>query len=257
MGKTALGLNIAYHAAVHQKRGVAVFSLEMSREALLVRLLCQAARVNSYCFRSGLMTATDRQRLAHAAAFLYNLTSPDLRGPGIHIDDAAGLTAFDIHSRVLRLRVRQPVELVIVDYLQLMSPQVQAENKNLEVSAITKALKQTAKDLRVPVVVLAQLTRECEKRSDKRPMLLDLRDSGSIEQDADVVTFLFREEVYKPGHEELHGAAELICRKQRNGPIGTVPLIWLAEFTKFENRAVDLKPEQTTTNVQTVPQETA
>lgn len=232
MGKTALCLNIAHHIAHREKTGVAIFSLEMAREALLTRLLCQTARVNSYAFREGLLNPDDRRRI-YGASYIYDLP--------IYIDDSASMTAFDMHSEVLRMRARQPVGAVIVDYLQLVDSHVSAENRDKEIGLITKSLKQVAKALKVPVVVLCQLSRECEKRSDKRPLLGDLRDSGNIEQDADVVAFLFREEVYNPGHSDLHGQAELILRKQRNGPIGTIPLVWLAQFTKFENRAEDIR----------------
>jgi replicative DNA helicase len=238
MGKTALALNIAYHVAAHPKirKPVAVFSLEMSAASLLTRLLCAGARVDQHKFRAGYLNADERRRLQVA---LVEMTEAPL-----FIDDTAGVHLMDIHAKLRRLKAQQGLGLVVVDYLQLMSSRGRAENRNQEVSAMSRGLKLMAKELDVPFVVLSQLSRAAETRQgDHKPQLSDLRDSGSIEQDADLVAFIYREEVYKRDREDLRGLADLIVAKQRNGPIGTVPLTFLGQFTRFENRAEDLPEE--------------
>jgi replicative DNA helicase len=235
MGKTALALNIAYHVATKLDKAVAVFSLEMSKESLLTRMLCAGARVDSQRFRAGYLNSEERQRLQLAASQL-------VRAP-LFIDDTAGANLMDMHAKLRRLQAerRQEVGLVVVDYLQLMSGRGRFENRNQEISTISRGFKLLAKELNVPMLVLSQLSRAPETRQgDHRPQLSDLRESGSIEQDADLVAFIFREEVYKRDREDLRGVAELLLSKQRNGPVGKVDLIFLHHLTKFENRAEDL-----------------
>jgi replicative DNA helicase len=233
MGKTALALNIAQHVALKNKQCVAIFSLEMSKESLLTRMLCAAARVDSQRFRAGYLTQEERRKLNHA---LHELVESPL-----YIDDTPGVHLMDMHAKLRRLQSeRQKIGLVIVDYLQLMSGHGRYENRNQEVSALSRGMKLLAKELNVPMMVLSQLSRAVETRQgDHRPQLSDLRESGSIEQDADVVGFIFREEVYHRDREDLRGLAELIIAKQRNGPVGTVNLVFLHSQTKFENRAED------------------
>jgi replicative DNA helicase len=233
MGKTALALNIAQHVALKLKQTVAVFSLEMSKESLLTRMLCATARVDSQKFRSGYLNQAERTKLNHA---LHELVEAPL-----YIDDTAGIHLMDMHAKLRRLKAeRGHIGLVVVDYLQLMSGRGRFENRNQEVSALSRGMKLLAKELNVPLLVLSQLSRAVESRQgDHRPQLSDLRESGSIEQDADVVGFIFREEVYQREREDLRGLAELIVAKQRNGPIGTVNLVFLHAQTKFENRAED------------------
>jgi replicative DNA helicase len=233
MGKTALALNIAQHAVLKVKKTVAVFSLEMSRESLLTRMVCAAARVDSQRFRAGYLTQDERRKL--------NRSLTELAEAPLFIDDTAGLHLMDMHAKLRRLKSeRGQVDLVIVDYLQLMNGRGRFENRNQEVSALSRGMKLLAKEMNVPMMVLSQLNRAVETRQgDHRPQLSDLRESGSIEQDADVVGFIFREEVYHKDREDLRGLAELIIAKQRNGPVGTVNLVFLHAQTKFENRAED------------------
>ena len=230
---TALALNIAQHVSLRNKQTVAVFSLEMSKESLLTRMLCAAARVDSQKFRAGYLSQDERRKLNHA---LHELVESPL-----YIDDTPGVHLMDMHAKLRRLEAeRGKIGLVIVDYLQLMSGRGRFENRNQEVSALSRGMKMLAKELGVPMMVLSQLSRAVENRQgDHRPQLSDLRESGSIEQDADLVAFIFREEVYHRDREDLRGLAELILAKQRNGPIGTVNLVYLHAQTKFENRAED------------------
>jgi replicative DNA helicase len=234
MGKTAMALNIAQHVATKLEKVVAVFSLEMSKESLLTRVLCATARVDSQRFRAGYLNQDERRSLQRAAAEL-------VEAP-LYIDDTAGANLMDIHAKLRRVRSeRGALDLVVVDYLQLMSGRGRFENRNAEVSSLSRGLKLLAKDLHVPMLVLSQLSRAPETRQgDHRPQLSDLRESGSIEQDADLVGFIFREEVYKRDREDLRGLAELIVAKQRNGPVGIINLVYLHTLTKFENRAEDL-----------------
>ncbi|HTS50804.1 MAG TPA: replicative DNA helicase [Bryobacteraceae bacterium] len=235
MGKTALALNVAQHVATRpgEEKTVAVFSLEMSRESLLTRMICAAARVDQQKFRASYLSQDERRRLAKAAS--------DLVQSPLFIDDTSGAHLMDIHAKLRRLKSEHGLGLVVIDYLQLMSGRGRYENRNQEISTISRGLKLLAKDLKVPMLVLSQLNRAPEiRQGDHRPQLSDLRESGSIEQDADLVAFIFREEVYKPQDESLRGLAELLVAKQRNGPIGKVNLVFLKEFTKFENRTNDL-----------------
>lgn len=234
MGKTAFALNIAWHVATRLFQPVAIFSLEMSQESLLTRMLCAAARVDSQRFRTGYLNEQERQKLRAAANQM-------VEAP-IYIDDSAAVGLMDVHAKVRRLKQSgSKVGLVVIDYLQLMGSKGRAENRNQEVSALSRGLKLMSKELDCPFLVLSQLSRATETRTgDHRPQLSDLRESGSIEQDADLVGFIFREEVYKRDREDLHGIAELILAKQRTGPVGTVPLVFLHAQTRFENRATDL-----------------
>jgi len=234
MGKTALALNIAQHVAVKLGRPVAIFSLEMSAESLLSRMLCALARVDSHRFRGGFLNMEERRRLSGALNQL-------VRSP-LYIDDSASTNLMEMHAKCRRLRSEKgDLALVVIDYLQLMSGKGKFENRNQEISVISRGLKQLAKEIKAPVMALSQLSRAPEVRTgDHRPQLSDLRESGSIEQDADLVGFIFREEVYKPDREDLHGLAELIIAKQRNGPTGKIDLAFLHKYTKFENRAEDL-----------------
>jgi len=233
MGKTALALNIAQHVATRLNETVAVFSLEMSKESLLTRLLCASARVDSQRFRAGYLNQDERRKLQTAAAQL-------VEAP-LFIDDTAGSSLMEMHAGLRRLQQQRKLGLVVVDYLQLMSGRGRFENRNQEISTISRGMKLLAKELNVPMLVLSQLSRAPETRQgDHRPQLSDLRESGSIEQDADLVAFIFREEVYKRDREDLRGMAELLISKQRNGPIGKVDLVFLHHLTKFENRAEDL-----------------
>jgi replicative DNA helicase len=231
MGKTAFAMNIAENAAINDQKKVAVFSLEMSSEALLQRMLCSAARVDSHKFRTGSLWQDDTRKIAHALEKL-------MHAP-IFIDDTPGISLSEMRAKSRRLQQSQGgLDIVIVDYLQLMSAGGRRyENRTQEVSAISRGLKALAKELKVPVIALSQLSRAPESRGsgDHRPQLADLRESGSIEQDADLVAFIFREEVYKPDEPELDGVAELIIRKQRNGPTGTVRLAFLKASTRFES----------------------
>jgi len=238
MGKTALALNIAQHVALgRHKQTVAVFSLEMSKESLLIRMLCTAARVDGQRFRAGFLNAEERRRLQAAAHQLVDAP--------LFLDDTAAANLMDMHAKLRRLKAEHGLGLVVLDYLQLMSGRGKSENRNQEISALTRGLKMLAKELNVPLMVLSQLSRAPEMRQgDRRPQLSDLRDSGSIEQDADMVVFIFREEVYKPEREDLKGLAELLIAKQRNGPTGLVNLVFLKQFTKFENRMSELGGEE-------------
>ncbi|HXJ40192.1 MAG TPA: replicative DNA helicase, partial [Bryobacteraceae bacterium] len=234
MGKTAFALNIAWHVATRLFQPVAVFSLEMSKESLLTRMLCAAARVDSQRFRTGYLNQQERQKLRDAANQM-------VEAP-IYIDDTAGVHLMDMHAKLRKLvQSGQKLGLVVIDYLQLMSSKGRVENRNQEVSQISRGLKLLSKEMDCPFLVLSQLSRATETRQgDHRPQLSDLRESGSIEQDADLVGFIFREEVYKRDREDLHGLAEFILAKQRNGPIGKVDLVFLHAQTRFENRAEDL-----------------
>ena len=232
MGKTAFALNIAQHVALKLKQTCAIFSLEMSKESLLTRMLCATARVDSQRFRAGYLTQEERRKLNHG---LHELAEAPL-----YIDDSPGLHLMDMHAKLRRLGSERKLGLVIVDYLQLMSGRGRFENRNQEVSALSRGMKLLGKEMNVPMMVLSQLSRAVETRQgDHRPQLSDLRESGSIEQDADVVGFIFREEVYNRDREDLRGLAEFIVAKQRNGPVGTVNLVFLHAQTKFENRAED------------------
>ncbi|HZR65370.1 MAG TPA: replicative DNA helicase [Terriglobales bacterium] len=239
MGKTSFAMNIAENVSIEDGKTVAVFSLEMSKEALLQRMLCSVARVDAHKFRTGSLWQDDMRKIQLALEKLANAP--------IFIDDTPGITISEMRAKARRLlQSKGALDLIVVDYLQLMSGGGKRyENRTQEVSAISRGLKALAKELQVPVVALSQLSRAPESRGsgDHRPQLADLRESGSIEQDADVVAFIFREEVYKPDDPELDGVAELIIRKQRNGPTGTVRLAFLKSSTRFESMADGSSPE--------------
>src|ERR1051326_4173632 len=227
MGKTALCLNIAQHVALHKNEPVGIFSLEMSKEQLLMRMLCAEARVDAHKVRTGYLAKDDFRKLIDS---LGRTTQAPM-----YIDDSSTLTVMEMRAKCRRLKAERGLSLIIVDYLQLMSGYGRIENRTQEISGISRGLKALAKELNVPVMALSQLSRAPEQRQgDHKPQLSDLRESGSIEQDADLVMFIYREEVYKPDNEENKGLAELIIAKQRNGPTGTVKLAFLREFTRFE-----------------------
>ncbi len=227
MGKTALCLTLAQNAAIQEKATVAIFSLEMSKEQLVMRMLSSEARVDAHRFRTGYLTRDEWGRLATAIGTLSEAN--------IFIDDTAGISVLEMRAKTRRLMAEQKkLDLIVVDYLQLMSGGGRIESRQQEVSKISRELKGLAKELNVPVVALSQLSRAPEARNPPRPLMSDLRESGSIEQDADVVSFIYREEYYKPTDENA-GIAELLISKQRNGPTGTVKLAFLKEFTRFEN----------------------
>ena len=232
MGKTAFAMNIAENAAIEDQQVVGVFSLEMSREALLMRLLCSEARVDAHKMRTGSLWQEDTKKVVRAMEQLAHAP--------IFIDDTPGISLSEMRAKARRLKQAQGrLDLIIVDYLQLMSGGGKRfENRTQEVSAISRGLKALAKELSVPVIALSQLSRAPESRGgDHRPQLADLRESGSIEQDADLVMFIFREEVYKQDDPELQGRAEIIIAKQRNGPIGKVKMAFLKHCTRFESLA--------------------
>ena len=226
MGKTSLCLNIAQYASIRTGETVGIFSLEMAKEQLVLRMLCSDARVDSHRLRTGNLQEKDWARLAKAYA--------DLSASHIFIDDSSTLTPLEMRAKCRRLKAEHGLGMVVVDYLQLMSGSGRVENRQQEIAAISRSMKGLAKELSVPVVALSQLSRAPETRTEKRPQLSDLRESGGIEQDADIVMFIFREEEYKPS-DENRGIAEIIIGKQRNGPTGTVRLAFIKEFTRFEN----------------------
>lgn len=235
MGKTALALNIAQFVTTRaESQTVVVFSLEMSRESLLERMACSAGRVDMQKFRAGYMNGDERERLRGATNRLIDSK--------LLIDDTGDLGLLDIHAVLRSIQRKQGLSLAVIDYLQLLSSRGKVENRTQEVSKLSRGLKLMAKDLEIPIIVLSQLSRAPETRSgDHRPQLSDLRESGAIEQDADLVAFLFREEYYHPDREDLRGVAELNLAKQRNGPTGRINLTFLREYTKFENRVLDLE----------------
>ncbi len=235
MGKTAWAINIAQNSAVRDGKVVAVFSLEMSKESLLRRLLASEALVNSRKIQTGFLPREDKQKLINAL--------DRLMGSKMFIDDTPGITLTEMRAKVRRLKQQEgQLDLILIDYLQLMTVAStgpggrRPENRNQEVSQISRGLKALAKEMNVPVVALSQLSRGSEQRQgDKKPLLSDLRESGSIEQDADVVCFIHREEYYDRDNEDIKGQAEIIIAKQRNGPTGSIKLAYLADYTRFEN----------------------
>lgn len=230
MGKTSFCLNIAQHVGIREKLPVAVFSLEMSREELVFRMVCSEARVNAHHARTGFLSKDTWHPITSAAERLSEAP--------IFIDDSPSLSVLEMKSRARRLKAEKGLSLIIIDYLQLMTGRTgKAEYRQQDVSDMTRALKILAKDLHVPVITLSQLSRAPEKRTSPRPQLADLRESGAIEQDADVVAFLYREGYYKPDQPELENKAEVIIGKQRNGPTGTIELIFNRECTRFENKS--------------------
>ncbi len=228
MGKSSFAMGLAEHAALIQRAPVAMFSLEMSKEHLVQRLLCSHARINAHNVRSGRLSNTDWPKLTQAAGKLSEAP--------IYIDDTPGVSVLELRARARRLKARHGIGLLILDYLQLMEEPNKSDNRQQEISVISRSLKAIARELEVPVIGVSQLSRAPERRETFRPRLSDLRESGAIEQDADVVLLLFREDYYTPTPEN-QGVAEVIIAKQRNGPTGTVKLAFIKEYTRFETLA--------------------
>jgi replicative DNA helicase len=226
MGKTALCLNIAQHAAINVKIPTAIFSLEMSKEQLAIRMLCSEARVDSARLRSGFLGESDWPKLTMAAGALSDAP--------IFIDDSAAISVLELRAKARRLKADRGLGLVVVDYLQLMRGRSGAERREQEISEISRSLKALAKELNIPVIAISQLSRKAEDRPGRRPQLSDLRESGAIEQDADVIIFIYRDEVYNPDSDQ-RGTAEVIIGKQRNGPTGKADLSFISEFTTFKD----------------------
>lgn len=228
MGKTAFALNVAQYASMKKQLTVALFSLEMAKEQLVLRMLCSEARIDAHRLRSGFLGQTDWPKLSTAAGRLADAS--------IYIDDTPAITYMEMRAKTRRLKADKGLDLVIVDYLQLMASHRRSDNREQEISEISRSLKALAKELGIPVVALSQLNRGVESRMDKRPILADLRESGAIEQDADVIIFIYRDEVYNKESREK-GIAEIIVGKQRNGPVGMRKLTWLDKYTRFEDLA--------------------
>ncbi len=226
MGKTAFALNIIQNAAIRSNVPTAVFSLEMSREQLVNRMLCSEAMIDAQKLRTGELADKDWTDLIQAMG-------PLSQAP-IYIDDTPGISPMELRSKCRRLKIEKGLGLIVIDYLQLMNGNGRNDSRQQEISEISRSLKAIAREMQAPVIALSQLSRACEQRADHRPMLSDLRESGAIEQDADVVAFLYRDEYYFPDTEKKN-QAELIIAKQRNGPTGTVDLTWLGQYTKFGN----------------------
>lgn len=229
MGKTAFVLNIAEHICFRENKGVVIFSLEMSREQLINRLLSLESHVDSKSIRNGNLTPKDWEGLIEGASTIGESK--------LIIDDTPGITIGELRSKCRKYKAEnRDLSVIMIDYLQLMSGSGRSDSRQQEISDISRALKSLARELNVPVVALSQLSRAVEKREDHRPMLSDLRESGAIEQDADVVMFLYRDDYYNPDTEKKN-IAEVIIAKQRNGPIGTTELVWISDLTKFANMA--------------------
>lgn len=227
MGKTAFVLSLALNTTMKYKNPTAIFSLEMSKESLVQRMLCSEARVNMHQLRSGTLPKRDLPKLSLAAG-------PLAEAP-VYIDDTPAITVLELRAKARRLKAQNGLKLIIIDYLQLMGSSGKVENRQQEISIISRSLKGVAKELDVPVIALSQLSRAVEQRNDHRPQLADLRESGAIEQDADLVMFIYRDEVYNKDDESVKGKAEIIIGKQRNGPIGTANLAFVRDFARFEN----------------------
>ena len=228
MGKSSLALCMAEHAAVEKKIAVAFFSLEMSKEQLVQRMLCSHARVDAHKVRSGFLSPSDWPKLTAAAG--------KLSAASIFIDDTPAISALELRAKARRLKANHDVQLIVLDYLQLMRSAFKTESRQQEISEISRSIKALARELDIPVIAISQLSRAVESRQDHRPQLSDLRESGAIEQDADLVVLLMREEYYMPT-EENKGIAEAIIAKQRNGPVGTFKLTFIKEYMRFENLA--------------------
>ena len=226
MGKTALVLNIAQYVAFHEDMATAIFSLEMSKEQLVNRLFSLESRVDAQLLRSGNLSDADWEKLIEGAGTIGK--------SHLIIDDTPGISVTELRSKCRKYKLEHDLKLVIIDYLQLMTGSGRSDSRQQEISDISRALKQVARELNVPVIALSQLSRQVEQRPDHRPMLSDLRESGAIEQDADVVMFIYRDDYYNKDSDNK-GIAEIIIAKQRNGPIGTVNLVWLPQYTKFAN----------------------
>jgi len=228
MGKSALAVSICENIGINGKTGVALFSLEMSKEQLVLRMLCSQARVDAHKVRSGFLSPSDWPKLTAGAG---KLSEAD-----IYIDDTPAITVLELRAKARRLKAKHNIGLIILDYLQLMRGSTKTDSRQQEISEISRSLKALARELEVPILALSQLSRAVESRQDHRPQLSDLRESGAIEQDADVVVLLMREEYYNPT-EENRGVADVIIAKQRNGPVGTVKLAFIKEYMRFENLA--------------------
>lgn len=226
MGKTAFVLNIAQHVAFKLNKAVAIFSLEMSKEQLVNRMLSLESKVSGQNIRTGQLSDTEWEKLAETAGIIGQ--------SNLMIDDTPGITIAELRSKCRKFKLERGLDIIIIDYLQLMSGGGRSESRQQEISEISRSLKAIARELNVPVLALSQLSRAVEQRPDHRPMLSDLRESGAIEQDADVVMFIYRDDYYNK-ETDKPGVAEIIIAKQRNGPIGTVELAWLADYTKFAN----------------------
>lgn len=226
MGKTALALNIAEYVALKTNVTTAIFSLEMSQDQLVKRILSMNSKVDSQAIRTGNLSNDDWTSLMESARIIGN--------SNLVIDDTSAISVSEMRSKCRKLKIEKNLGLIIIDYLQLMSGSKRSESRQQEISEISRSLKSLAREINVPVVALSQLSRAVESRPDKRPMLSDLRESGAIEQDADVVMFIYRDDYYNHDTEEP-GVSEIIIGKQRNGPVGTVKLAWLAQYTKFAN----------------------
>ena len=227
MGKTSLALNIAQHVGTKTNMTIGLFSLEMSKEQLFLRMLTSEARINAHQFRTGFLSEQDYSRLSHSLEAL--------SGAGVYIDDPSTIGVLEMRAKARRLKAEHNLHLLIVDYIQLVQGRGRFENRTQELASISRSLKGLAKELNVPVIALSQLSRAPESRSEHRPQLSDLRESGALEQDADVVLFIYREDQYDPKPDN-ENTAELIIGKQRNGPTGVVRLAFLKEFTRFENQ---------------------
>lgn len=226
MGKTALVLNIAQYVAFHENLATAIFSLEMSKEQLVNRLFSLESRVDAQILRSGNLNDSDWEKLIEGA---------DVIGKShLIIDDTPGISISELRSKCRKYKLEHDLKLIIIDYLQLMTGSGRTDSRQQEISDISRSLKGLARELNVPVIALSQLSRAVEQRPDHRPMLSDLRESGAIEQDADVVMFIYRDDYYNKDT-DMKNIAEIIIAKQRNGPIGTVNLVWLPQYTKFAN----------------------
>ncbi|MFH1640861.1 MAG: replicative DNA helicase [Candidatus Omnitrophota bacterium] len=226
MGKSALALGIAEYAGVIAKIPTVIFSLEMSKEQLVQRMLCAHAKVDAHKVRTGYLAPSDWPKLTAAAG--------KLSGSPIFIDDSPAISVMELRAKARRIKAHQDIQLIILDYIQLMRGSAKSESRQQEISDISRSLKALARELRVPVVAISQLSRAVESRIDHRPQLSDLRESGAIEQDADVVVLILREEYYNPTPEN-QGIAEIIIAKQRNGPVGSLNLSFIKEYTRFEN----------------------
>jgi replicative DNA helicase len=230
MGKTSFVLNVALNSAIEAGKSVGIFSLEMNSEQLFVRMLTSEARIDAHRFRGGYLGDADYERLTTTSARLHDAK--------VFIDDSPGLGILEMRAKARRLKIEHGLDLLVVDYLQLMQGRGRFENRQQELAAISRSMKLLAKELDVPILALSQLSRAPEGRTDHRPQLSDLRESGALEQDADVVLFIFREEMYASDGErrpEAEGVADIIVGKQRNGPVGTVKLAFLKQYTRFEN----------------------
>jgi len=231
MGKTSFVMNIALNAALEAGKSVGVFSLEMAKEQMFLRMLTSEARVDAHRFRGGFLGEQDYERLNGAFARLHDAK--------VFIDDTASAGILEMRAKSRRLKLEHGLDMLVIDYLQLMQGRGRFDNRQQELASISRSLKILAKELEIPILALSQLSRATETRSDHRPQLSDLRESGALEQDADVVMFIYREEVYAASEEErrpeVEGMAEIIIGKQRNGPIGSVPLAFLKQYTRFEN----------------------